>query len=132
MPQAFDLQDTLVRINYGSTFTETLAGIAKARKLYTPNGDFQIISAQPDNRAIQRQLRIMITDLFPNVTGIHFVSGMNIAGKKAALIKRLGITEYTDNDEGIIRAINLELGASVKLYLMKNGTRLPIKAIQKS
>jgi hypothetical protein len=126
MPQAFDLQDTLVRIHYGSTFEQTLAGIAKAKKLYTPNGDFTIISAQPESRAIHRALRIMITDLFAHVQGIHFVSGSDIAGKKAALIKRLGIKEYTDNDEGIIRAIGLELGDSVKLYLIKDGVRRPV------
>jgi hypothetical protein len=130
MPQAYDLQDTLVRIQYGSTFAETLAGIAKAKKLMTPQGDFTIISAQPESRAIHRQLRIMITDLFPNVQGIHFVSGSDIAGKKLALIKRLGITEYTDNDEGILRAINTALGASIKLYLAKNGSRVPVRPVK--
>jgi len=130
MPQAFDLQDTLVRIHYGSTFQETLVGIAKAKRLYTPHGDFTIISAQPENRAIHRALRIMITDLFPNVQGIHFVSGLDIAGKKAALIKRLGMSEYTDNDEGILRAIGQQL-PDVKLYLMRNGTRLPVRKFSK-
>ena len=129
MPQAFDLQDTLVHINYGNTFTETLAGIAKAKKLMTPSGDFTVISAQPENRAIQRQLRIMITDLFTNVLGIHFVSGADIAGKKLALIKRLGIKEYTDNDEGILRAINKALGASIRLYLARNGQRALVKPL---
>lgn len=127
MAQAFDLQDTLVHITYGQTLRETLMGIAKAKKLMNPVGDFTIISAQPDIRAIHREIRIMATDLFPNVQGIHFVSGSDIAGKKAALIKRLGINEYTDNDEGIIRAINIALGGSVKLYLARNGVRVPVK-----
>lgn len=124
MPQAFDLQGTLVKINYGSTLSETLLGIAKAKKLMTPHGDFTVISAQPEIRAIHRALRIMITDLYPNVQGIHFVSGSNIGEKKAALIRRLGMQEYTDNDEGILRAIRTALGDSVKLYLARNGSRV--------
>jgi hypothetical protein len=127
MAQAFDLQDTLVHINYASTLRETLAGIATAKKLMNPSGDFTVISAQPDIRAIHREIRIMVTDLFPNVQGIHFVSGNNIAAKKAELIKRLAITEYTDNDEGILRAINIALEGSVKLYLARNGVRVPVK-----
>ena len=129
MPQAFDLQDTLVHITYGQTLRETLAGIATARKLMTPSGDFTIISAQSEARAIHRAIRMMATDLYPNVQGIHFVSGTDIAGKKAQLIKRLGITEYTDNDEGILRAINIALQGSVKLYLARNGVRVPVKPI---
>ena len=128
MPQAFDLQGTLVNINYGTNLKETLGAIAVAKKLMTPSGDFTVISAQPDIRAIHREIRIMVTDLFPNVQGIHFVSGGNIAGKKAELIRRLGITEYTDNDEGILRAINIALGGSVKLYLARNGVRVPVKS----
>lgn len=127
MPQAFDLQDTLVHINYGQTLKETLMGIAKAKKLMNPSGDFTVISAQPDIRAIHREIRIMVTDLFPSVQGIHFVTSGNIAGKKAELIKRLGIKEYTDNDEGILRAINIALEGSVKLYLARNGVRVPVK-----
>ena len=126
MPQAFDLQDTLVHINYGASFAETLGGIAKATKLMTPTGDFTVISAQPDVPAIHNAIRRMVTDLYPNVQGIHFVSGANIAGKKAALIKRLGIKEYTDNDKGILQGINEATGGSVRLYLARDGHRAPI------
>lgn len=119
--QGYDLQDTLVRINYNSG--NIISAIAKASVLYRPKGNFIIVTAQQDSPSIHSAIKSMIKDNFPNCQGVTFVSGgqSEVIAKKAAAIKRLGITEFTDNNPDILAGLKEKL-PNVKLYKMtKNG-----------
>ena len=122
MARAFDLQDTLVRINYNAQ--DLFAAIAQADKLYTPVGDFIVISAQPTSGAIRGAIRTMINDKYPNCTNIYFVSGseQQVISAKARAIKNHSVTEFTDNNTAILKELSLRL-PNVKFYKISNGKR---------
>ena len=119
--RAFDLQDTLVRINYN----KMLESAANPTLLYKPVGDFIIISAQPLGR-IRIILRSTIERLFPNCTRVVFVSGgeRQIIEAKARAIREYGVTEFTDNNTKILTEL-AKLVPNVKLYKISNGERSP-------
>lgn len=122
--RAFDLQDTLVRIDYNAV--NLYVAIAQADKLYTPTGPFIVISAQPRNAAIRGAIRTMIEKKFPNCIGVYFVGGSEaevIAGKARA-IRNHSVTEFTDNNETILKKLAI-LVPDVKLYKISNGNRTP-------
>jgi len=123
----YDLQDTLVKIDYSGAFGERqlLANIAKAEIVYQPMGKFVIITAQQDNPQIHAAIKHMVSEKFPNCQGVYFVSGgeHTVAIKKAASIKRLNLTSFTDNNRNILATIK-ELLPEVPLYVMtSNGRR---------
>jgi hypothetical protein len=123
--QAFDLVDTLVRINYSVHSTEQMvANIKEAKVIYRPQGNFIIITAQPDIPAVHTAISQMVHDNFPNCQRISFVSGGEsaVAEKKASIIKRNNITDFTDNNRGILAKIK-ELVPDVKLWVMTGSGR---------
>ena len=122
--RAFDLQDTLVRINYNAP--NIYEAIGAARKLYSPVGEFIVISAQPPSSQIRAAVRGMIQDKFPNCSAIYFVSGgeRQVIQAKARAIRNHSVTEFTDNDENILKGL-AALVPNVKLYKISNGERRP-------
>ena len=126
MLEAWELY-SLVQITPGLTLKETLHNISKARKIANPDGDFVVITTQPEVRAIHRELRIMLTELYPRIASIHILSQDNELQMKIDLLTRLGVTHYTDTDEGMLYALNQAFKGRKKLLLSKNGARMPVR-----
>lgn len=126
--QAFDLVDTLVEINYAARSPQQLAAnIARARVIYRPRGNFVIITAQRNDPIVHRAISQMVSENFPNCQRVYFVEGGEaaIVEKKSELIKRLGITDFTDNNRSILSKMK-ELKLGVKLWVMtKSSGRQP-------
>lgn len=122
--QGFDLADTLVHINYKSG--NIPAAIKSADVLYRPKGNFIIITAQQDSPEIHRAVSEMVNVNFPNCQRVIFVSGgeADIIKKKAAAIKRNGLTDFTDNNRAILAGLK-ELNLGVKLWVMTSSGRKP-------
>jgi hypothetical protein len=122
----YDLQDTLVKIDYSGAFGERqlIANIAEAKVIYTPSGDFVVVTAQQDNPQIHAAIKHMINEKFPNCQGVYFVSGgeHTVAIKKAASIKRLNLKSFTDNNRNILATIK-ELLPTVSLFVMTSTGR---------
>lgn len=122
--QGFDLADTLVHINYKSG--NIVRAIADATVKYRPKGNFIIITAQQDTPAIHSAINAMVKENFPNCVNVYFVSGgeAEIIKKKAAAIKRLNLTDFTDNNRAILAGLK-ELNLGVKLWVMTGDGRKP-------
>jgi hypothetical protein len=118
--QAYDLVDTLVKIDYSVHNTaQMVANIKEAKVIHRPTGNFIIITAQPDIPAVHSAVSAMVNDNFPNCQRVVFVSGSEaqVAEKKAGVIKRNNITDFTDNNRAILAKIK-ELVPDVTLWVM--------------
>jgi len=118
--QAYDLVDTLVKIDYSVYNTaQMVANIKEAKVIHRPTGNFIIITAQPDIPAVHSAISAMVNDNFPNCQRVVFVSGSEaqVAEKKAGVIKRNNITDFTDNNRAILAKIK-ELVPDVTLWVM--------------
>ena len=126
--QAFDLQDTLVHINYDRAFGHNglIEQIAKASVIYRPKGAFIIITAQQDNSDIHDAISSMVAENFPNCERVHFVTGgtAQVADAKAAIIAEKNISDFTDNNREILAKIK-EKNLNVKLWVMTKDGRKP-------
>ena len=126
MVAAFDLVDTLVKINYAGSFSrrQLIENILNAKVIYRPEGDFEIITAQQDNSEIHSAISRMVSANFPNCKRVHFVSGGEkaVAEAKAEIIKRNGFTSFTDNNRTILGIIK-ELLTGVTLWVMTSSGR---------
>ena len=122
--QGFDLANTLVSINYKSG--NIPSAIKNAKVLYRPKGNFVIITAQQDTPEIHNAVSEMVSVNFPNCQRVYFVSGgeAEIIKKKAAAIKRLGLTDFTDNNRAILAGLK-ELNLGAKLWVMTSSGRKP-------
>lgn len=119
--RAFDLQDTLVHIDYSNA----LVSAQKPYILYRPQGEFIVISAQQLGR-IRLIIRTMLEREFPNCQRAYFVAGneRQIIEGKARAIRDHNVTEFTDNNETILTEL-AKLVPNVKLYKINNGERTP-------
>jgi hypothetical protein len=124
--QAFDLQDTLVRINYQAPNAQVLTqNILNAKILYTPTGQFDIITAQQDNPELHRAISRLVRATYPRLRYLRFVSSSSdnaVAEDKARVIKNLGSSSYTDNNRAILERIK-EIVPTIDLLIAKNGHR---------
>jgi len=124
--EGYDLQDTLVNINYAASFglSQLVNNIKDAKVLHRPTGEFVIITAQINNTGVHTAIKEMVDEKFPNCAGVFFVSGgqNDIIQKKAASIKRLKLTSFTDNNVKILAGIR-ELLPEVTLYHMTGNGR---------
>jgi hypothetical protein len=124
----YDLQDTLVHINYSASFgkRQLLDNISKAEILYKPTGDFVIVTAQQDDREIHTVIRDMVEANFPKCQGVYFVSGseQEVIDKKAASIARLKLSSFTDNNLDILAGIKAK-NLGVRLFKMTKTGRKP-------
>jgi len=125
--QGFDLVDTLVEINYAARSPQQLAAnIARANVIYRPKGNFVIITAQRDDPIVHRAISQMVSENFPNCQRVYFVDGgeSTIVEKKAGLIKRLGLTDFTDNNRSILSKLkDLSTGASLWVMTKSSGRK---------
>jgi hypothetical protein len=121
---AYDLVDTLVKINYntGNIFT----AITGANVIHRPKGNFIVITAQSDNPAIKATITRLVAAKFPECSRIYFVTGSEqaVIARKASVLKRIGATSFTDNNATILAGIH-QLLPDLKLYRMTaNGARV--------
>lgn len=125
---SYDLQDTLVRINYDAPNVQALTDqILNATLVYRPRAPFTIVTAQQDNDAIRQAVRDLVARLFPNCRAVYFVEGstLQVANAKAATLRRIAATSFTDNNRRILSRIAI-LNPGLELYLMTTAReRLP-------
>jgi hypothetical protein len=117
---SYDLQDTLVRIDYDAPNVQALTEqILNAKLLYRPRAPFTIVTAQQDNDAIRQAIRDLVTGLFPNCRAVYFVEGstLQVANAKAATLRRIAATSFTDNNRRILSRIRV-LNPGLELYIM--------------
>lgn len=115
MAHAYDLVGTLAEVSYPG---ENLTSI-----IYKPSRLFVIVTAQSagSHESLYRQVR----EAFPNVGRIHSVrvgTDKQEGQRKAAVLKRINATSYTDNNTNILDTIHT-LMPSLPLYHMSNGRR---------
>lgn len=115
--QGFDLSDTLVRVNYESG--NVPQAIRDASVIYRPLENFVIITAQQQNAATNAAVRDMVRINFPICQHVYIISGgrAEIIQKKAEIIKRLALSDFTDNNEEILAGIK-ELNTGATLHIM--------------
>jgi len=115
MPDAYDLVGTLAEVSYPG---ENITSI-----IYRPRGTFAIVTAQ--SAGSHDRLYAQVRKEFPNVTRIHsvLVGTDKLEGKrKAAVLKRINATSYTDNNRAILNAIR-EILPDLPLYIMTSRGR---------
>jgi hypothetical protein len=122
MTHYYDLQDTLVHINYNTNniYTAILDAITK----YTPTGPFQILTAQRNNPGIHKAITQMVKQKYPQATNIHFVSGseQDIIKAKAKQLTRSD--SYTDSNLALLKQLAPLTQAT--LYHLTNGKRIEL------
>lgn len=104
--QGYDLDDTLARVNFARTPLAEM--FATAPVIYTPTSDFVVLTGRPNDTAAQREATTTwLREHQPHCRGIHYVAGGEIekAKRKAAIIKRLRLSDYTDNNPDALAAI---------------------------
>ena len=117
---AYDLQDTLVHINYNAlTYAELITNINNARLIYRPLRPFTIITAQEPSTAIRQAIREMVAREFPNCRAVYFVEGSEatVARAKAGTLRRINASSFTDNNRRILAAIRRQI-PGLPLYIM--------------
>lgn len=124
--QGYDLDDTLARVNFAATPLAKM--FASAPVIYTPSSDFVVLTGRPHDTAIERDATTTwLHQNQPRCRGIYYVAGAEIekALKKAAIIRRLRLTDYTDNNPRALAAIAGDR-VTARLWMMHpNGTRTP-------
>lgn len=132
----FDLDDTLASVNLAQARFKPMADIfAAAPVIYTPSSAFVVITGRPHATAAERRATLTwLHEHQPHFSGIHYVdahSAQAIADAKGALIKRLKLASYTDNNRNVLKALaTLETGA--RLYAMDGGKRVRYVAVDRA
>ena len=116
----------MVQISYQGTPREIAENMERSRLLYSPLGDFAIVTAQPTLGNVRGAIRTMVEKLFPNCSNLLFVSGSRdqVINAKVSALRNLQAREYTDNDTGLIDEIRLRI-PELSYYTINNGVRLP-------
>jgi hypothetical protein len=103
---AYDLDDTLAKVEFESAGVRGLANVFRSAKVIrTPDEPFIVITARPhDTRAMRNATREWLREHQPNFTRIFYVSGseQEIIRGKARLIDQLNITDFYDNNADIV------------------------------
>jgi hypothetical protein len=126
--QAFDLDDTLARVDWQQAGVRGLARIfAQAKVLYRPTGPFIVITARAHGTAAARNATLMwLRDNFDNFVSIYYCQGgseAEIVKDKARLIKAHSVTSFTDNNPQILTELK-KLTTGITLYrAYADGTR---------
>ena len=127
--QGYDLDDTLASVNFQQAAVKSMAAIfADAPVIYTPDSPFVVITGRPHNTDQERRATTKwLRDNQPNFKALYYVEGnqdQQIA-RKAAIIKRLGLTDFTDNNPDVLTALK-EQTTGVRLWRMTaEGKRNP-------
>jgi hypothetical protein len=136
--QGFDLDGTLADVDYGHGVPNP-AVLADAPVIATPPEPFVVITARPHATAAERDATTSwLKRHQPNCTGVHYIDAVGadaIALAKGAVIARLGLTDYTDNNRKVLsRLAGMDL-AGARLWAMgTDGVRVvfhssPVRAL---
>jgi hypothetical protein len=100
----------------------TLANTASNQVLYTPIGEFAIVSAESPVAATRNAVRQFVDSNFPNCSDLRFVSGSRrqVIDAKVQQLRNLSATEYTDNDLQLLAEYQVRL-PSLAFYYIKDG-----------
>lgn len=113
----YDLDDTLANVEFALAGQRGLANVFRSAKvLRKPQDPFVVISARPHSTTAQRQATTAwLREHQPNFKKIYYVSGTEaeIIKKKAALIKRLRLTDFYDNNTKIVAELRKETNATI-------------------
>jgi hypothetical protein len=117
--QGYDLDDTLARTDYANG--PTPRAFTDAPVNATPAQDFVVVTARMHDTAEQRAATLAwLHKNQPHFTGIHYVKAGDVdttSAGKAAVVRRLQLTDYTDNNRDILARI-AKLGTGAKLWVM--------------
>lgn len=127
MMQGYDLDDTLAGVDFAEAQTRGLARVfSQAKVLYVPRSEFTVITARPHGTAeLRRATSAWLALNQPNWDKeIHYCEGTEaqIIAKKAETINRLGLTDFTDNNTDILRAL-APLTTATLWRMTADGTR---------
>lgn len=105
--QAYDLDDTLARVDFRDATQESLVDLFTAAPvLYVPTVNFVVITGRPHSTAAQRKATdSWLAEHEPHCQGVHYVTPGDAAATartKAAAIKNLKVTDYTDNNAEVL------------------------------
>src|SRR5512140_990148 len=109
--QGYDLDDTLARVDFRQAATHTLAELfAAAPVLYVPHDYFVVITVRPGSTSGERTATAdWLAAHQPSCRGIHYVTASSTtagtASSKAAVINRLKLSDYTDNNMNVLAAL---------------------------
>ena len=108
--QGYDLDDTLAKVEFDLASERGLAAVYRGAKvLYTPDSEFVVITARSHGtEALKTATREWLKANQPNWSGrIVWVSGTEeeIVKKKAQAINSLKLTDFTDNNDDILKAL---------------------------
>lgn len=113
----YDLDDTLANVEFALAGQRGLANVFRSAKVIRkPQEPFVVISARPHSTAEQRKAtRDWLIENQPNYKKIYYVSGTEaeIISKKAALIKRLRLTDFYDNNADIVAELKKKTTATI-------------------
>jgi len=101
----------------------TLAETRNDKILYSPIGQFVILSAESPVAAVRKAVRDFVEINFPNCQQLVFVSGskQQIISAKVQQLQNLGATEYTDNDVELLTEYKARLPDLRCYYLNEVG-----------
>lgn len=120
--QGYDLDDTLAATEYQNAGVRGLANVfASAKVIYTPSQPFIVITARTHATSQQKTAtEKWLRDNMNNYKGIYYVSGSeaDIVKAKARIIRNRNLDSFTDNNTGILKALQAELGTDFPLYRM--------------
>jgi len=126
--EAFDLDDTLAAVDFAQASVRSLETVFRqAKVLYQPDVAFIVITARPHASAgVRTATADWLKTNEPNWTGaIYYCNASSeqaVIEEKARLIKAHRISDFTDNNEGILTALK-PLVPGVVLWLIDNGVR---------
>lgn len=106
--QGYDLDDTLAQVDFRAASNRSLADLfATAPVIYTPNDAFVVITGRPAKTALERAATsAWLAQHQPNFIEIYYVPKANTAAgsaaNKAAVINRLGVTDFTDDNPNVL------------------------------
>lgn len=124
--QGYDLDDTLAATEFQNAGVRGLVNVFKSAKvIYKPTEDFVVVTARPHRTAEQRQATAdWLRTNQPHFKAIYYVNGSEkeVAQGKAQTIRRLRLTDYTDNNDTILGYL-ADLVPTVRLWKLSGGTR---------
>jgi len=120
--QGYDLDGTLAGTDFTQAGRKSMADIfTDAPVIHAPSTDFVVITARLHDTAAEREATLAwMAKNQPHFAGIHYVEAGSpeaTAKAKAAVITRLKLTDFTDNNRDVLAALaGLDTGA--KLWVM--------------
>jgi len=105
----------------------TIADTAKGVILYSPIGDFVILSAESPVASVRQAVRSFVAANFPNCSDLRFVSGskQQVIAAKVQQLRNLSATQYTDNDIELLTEYKARMPA-LAFYFIEQGKQVEL------